>query len=33
MRRERTEKRHHSVTDVLVDRTPISDDNRSRKTF
>src|SRR5229473_3604703 len=23
----RTEKRHHSVTNVLVDRTPISDDN------
>jgi hypothetical protein len=27
MRRGRTEKRHHSVTNVLVDRTPISDDN------
>ena len=27
MRTGRTEKRHHSVTNVLVDRTPISDDN------
>jgi len=27
MRTGRTEKRHHSVTNVLVDRTPISDNN------
>jgi hypothetical protein len=27
MRTGRTEKRHHGVTNVLVDRTPISDDN------
>ena len=27
MRTGRTEKRHHSVTDVLVDRTAIADDN------
>ena len=27
MRTGRTEKRHHRVTNVLVDRTPISDDN------